>query len=351
LKKYSEYNAKCSIIVPTYNESEYKLEMCVERLVKAKGDNEIIVVDDCSTNRSWEKIKYLKEKFPQIKAIRLGKNKGKRIAQYLALSRITGDIIITVDSDTLVKDNAIIELIKPFNDKKVGAATGNVRALNREYNFLTKMIDARYLNAFTFERRALSSFGVVTCCSGVLSAYRREIIEEIKDDYISQKFLNKTCTYGDDRHLTNLLLKRGYKIEYVHDAVAYTDVPYTFKQYLKQQVRWKKSFIRESLITMSFSFGKNNLLFLETFYNFIIPFFSLFARILTIALAFFYPFMIIPIAVSIVFIAFLRNIFLFIEEGSIAFYTIPYAFIHELVIYWLYWYALLTLSDTGWGTR
>jgi hyaluronan synthase/N-acetylglucosaminyltransferase len=263
----------------------------------------------------------------------------------------TGDIIVTIDSDTIVDKDAIVELIKPFNDPRVGATTGNVRALNRDFNLLTKMIDARYLSAFNFERNALSSFGIVTCCSGVLSAYRRSLIDNLKDKYISQMFLKKLCTYGDDRHLTNLVLQQKYKVVYVRSAIACTEVPYHFKAYVKQQLRWKKSFIREAVITFSYSYKTNFLLFLETLYNLVIPFFSLIARVIIVALAITFPITILPIGLSIVIIAFLRNILLFIEEGRVALYLIPYAFIHELVLYWLYWYALFTLKDTRWGTR
>jgi hyaluronan synthase/N-acetylglucosaminyltransferase len=351
MPKYSEYKAKCSILIPTYNEPEEKLEACIAKIIGAKGNNEIIVIDDCSTNNSWGKIKELKKKFPRIKAIKLKRNKGKRIAQYWGLSVATGDIIATIDSDTLVDEDAIIELLKPFNDPRVGATTGNIRALNRKQNLLTKMIDARYLSAFTFERRALSAFGIVTCCSGVLSAYRRSVLEEIKSRYVSQRFLGKASTYGDDRHLTNLILKLGYKILYVHSALAYTEVPSTLRSYFKQQLRWKKSFIRESLITLSYSLKRNKILFLETFYGLVIPFFSLAARVFIVGIAILYPITIIPIGISIVIIAMMRNMLIFFEEGSAALYLIPYAFLHELVLYWLYWYALFTLHDTRWGTR
>ena len=350
-KKYPLLKAKTSVIVPVYNEKSDLLQLCISSLCEAYGDNEIIVVDDKSTNHSWEKMVELKKKFPKIKIVRLKENRGKRYAQYVGLHFATGDFIVTVDSDSIVKKDAIIELIKPFSDPKVGATTGNVRAFNRERNFLTKMIDARYKNAFTFERQGLSSFGVVTCCSGVISAYRRENLLEIKDKYITQKFLGKVCTYGDDRHLTNLMLQKKYKIVYVDNAIAYTDVPTSIFSYVKQQLRWKKSFLRESLVILPYALKNSFLLSFEILLTLIIPFFSLLARLLIIYFLFTDILFLIPLVLSIALIAFIRNMFLFFDDPKVGFYSIPFAFFYEALIYWLYWVALFDMWNTKWGTR
>ena len=90
---------------------------------------------------------------------------------------------------------------------------------------------------------------------------------------------------------------------------------------------------------------------LETSLNLVIPFFSLFARILIVYLIIISPLILIPVVLSIIVIAFIRNMLLFFEEGRVAFYSIPYAFLHETIIYWLYWLALFSLRDTKWGTR
>lgn len=350
-KEYPPYNAKVSVIIPIYNEQPYLLELCVDSLMKAKGEKELILADDCSTNNTLSIIKKLKKKYPELIAIHLKKNQGKRHAQYYALKYATGDIIVTVDSDTVIEENTILELIKPFNDPNVGATTGNARLFNREKNLLTKMVDARYKNAFTFERQGLSAFGIVTCCCGAISAYRKEVFNNLKDVYINQKFLGKNCTYGDDRHLTNLFIKKGYKIAYVNNAIAYTDSPTSYKQYIIQQLRWKKSFIRESLLILPYSLKNNKLLAGEILMTMTIPLLSLVSRVLIIYLAIVSPLILIPLVFSIAFMAFIRNMLLFFEDPKVAVYSIPFALFYELVLYWLYWVALFTLFDTGWGNR
>ena len=99
------------------------------------------------------------------------------------------------------------------------------------------------------ERAAQGYFGAVTCVSGPLGGYRRDIIDQIKDRFINQVFLGRVCTFGDDRHLTNLVLGLGYQVAYCR-AQAWTEVPTRLRPYLRQQLRWNRSFWRESLWTI-----------------------------------------------------------------------------------------------------
>ena len=348
-KKYKTYNPFISVLIPFYNEQPNLLEKCVRSCLKANGNKEIIVVDDGSPDKSaYER---LKSRNLPIKLLRYEKNKGKRHAQVFGLKHIKGDVIVTVDSDTIVKKDAIVNLVQPLGDPRVGATTGNVLALNEKKNLLTKMIGARYWSAFNIERKSLSSFGIVTCCSGVLSAYKKSIFDLVKGKYISQKFLGSMCTYGDDRHLTNLFLELGYKIEYVETALCYTNVPENYWEFIRQQLRWKKSFFRESLVTLSFSMKKNFLLSVEVIWNLLLPLLSLAVRVSIIFTVIFYPVLILPIATTIVTVAIIRNYFLILEDKKRGFYCLPYAFLHEFVLYWLYLIALFTMKDVKWGTR
>jgi len=65
-------------------------------------------------------------------------------------------------------------------------------------------------------------------------------------------FLGKKITFGDDRALTNLMLRKGYKTIYHDKAEAYTIVPNTLKTFLKQQIRWKKGWFINSIRSVKF---------------------------------------------------------------------------------------------------
>ena len=214
--KYKEYNAKTTTIIPVYNETKENLKNCIESAVNQEN-NEVIVIDDGSTNGIQEYIKELAKEY-DFKGIFFKKNKGKRYAQNAGIIASNREIIVTLDSDTILEKGAIKELIKPFNDRMVAGVTGNCCVSNENESWLTRLIAARYFTAFNLERYYQSKLNIVTCCSGVLAAYRREYVIPILHEYLNTNFLGKRLTYGDDRHLTMLLLK-NYKIKYSYDAL------------------------------------------------------------------------------------------------------------------------------------
>jgi hyaluronan synthase len=155
------------------------------------------------------------------------------------------DIYLCVDSDTELKATALEKAIAYFSDSRVQAVTGTVLASNWDTNFLTRLIDLRYANAFLGERAAYSAVGSVLCACGSLALYRGEVVRKYLDDFLSQHFLGQQCTYGDDRRLTYYCLREG-RVLLAPDAVAWTTVPERMDHFLRQQLRWSKSFIRES---------------------------------------------------------------------------------------------------------
>ncbi|MBN1156105.1 glycosyltransferase [Candidatus Woesearchaeota archaeon] len=338
-----------TVIVPFYNEDPSILKEAVRSILDAEGNKEIIVVDDGSEDKECAQM--ICKEFDTVRLIRYNKNRGKRFAQLVAMKHAKGKFILTVDSDTVVDIKALVNLVKPFDEPEVGATTGNVKVLNEKQNTLTRMIASRYWNAFNIERKSLSGQGIVTCCSGVLSAYRATLLRKLMPLYVGQKFLGAECTYGDDRHLTNLTLERDFKIRYVQDSVCYTAAPTHIGGFIRQQLRWKKSFIRESLITLKFAWRRSKLLFLEVSYNLSLPFLSLGVRIGVILSLILYPSYVPVFLLSVCTVAIIRNFFLFLENRQLALYTIPYAFVHEFILYWLYFVAVFTLKNKSWGTR
>jgi hyaluronan synthase len=116
------------------------------------------------------------------------------------LDEVAGELIVTTDSDTILPRTAVRQIVARFTNPSIGAVTGDVRVTNKQDNLLTRLISYRYWSAFHQERAAQSFFKVVMCCSGPFAAYRRDVVDRINDDYISQVFLGQICTCGDDRH-------------------------------------------------------------------------------------------------------------------------------------------------------
>lgn len=252
-------NERITVIVPFYNEDKKNLLNCARSLLnQARKPDEIFFIDDGSkTIQQFNALKkfllsQLNTKTNQstrIVLIRLKSNMGKRRAFYEAFNLSSGDIILTCDSDTIYPKNFIQNLISPFSDPNVIAVTGRLKCRNYKKNFLTKIYETRLKNAYLVERAFQSKLGSVLVCSGPCSAYRRDVIEKYKYDFIFQKFLGKMQTYGDDRALTNFCLKEG-KVVYQSTAIAYTLSPEKLTHFIKQQIRWSRSFIRETIITI-----------------------------------------------------------------------------------------------------
>jgi N-acetylglucosaminyltransferase len=236
------------VVIPCYNEDPELLEACFHSVAEQEygGELQVYVIDDGSPNRAALLPAYRAyQARPNWHVSLLDRNVGKRRAQDVAVRLGTGQLLVTMDSDTRIEPDAIQRLSAVFEDPKVGAAVGRIGVSNASRNWLTSLIGTRYRIAFEHERAAQSCFGAVLCCSGPFSMYRRAVVAEIWPAHREQRFLRVPCTFGDDLHLTLMVLHSGYRSHYVPTARAVTSVPVTIRSYLRQQLRWNKSFYRE----------------------------------------------------------------------------------------------------------
>jgi hyaluronan synthase len=355
------------VLVPMYNEDPEIVRRSVRSLLsQTHVPDRIHVIDDGSN--STDALDAVKDEVRAERTrVRLSRhrfNLGKRDALATAAQmERDADIFVTVDSDTVLDPGAIAALLHAFRDERVLGATGLVRVLNRDRNVLTRLIDLRYANAFLLDRGFQSTFGSVLCACGSLAAWRREVVLDNLYDFVFQRFLGQRCTYGDDRRLTNYALTRG-KVVLVPDALAYTAAPERLGHYLRQQVRWSRSFIRESLwavtrlplsrpaVWLSLAEVTSWLLLTATLAMTIIVTPALGARVtLTTCAAY--------VAFTAV-MAWLRSVRWFDattpgegrQEQLRTFAIAPlYAILHVFLLLPLRFVALATLRTTSWGTR
>lgn len=252
-----EYEPTVSIVISVRNE-----EAAITRTVEAcfqteypAHKREVIVVDDGSTDGTGRKLMELRQRFPGLKTFTL-KPSGKRYGMATGVRSAQGDIIVFVDSDTFLMPDALRNIVCGFEDPSLGASAGYCDVENANVNVLTGLQEVRYYVSFRLLKSSESFFSCVTCCPGCLSAYRREYVLEVLEPWLKQTFLGAPATFGDDRSLTNFILRK-YRVIYNDLAAASTMVPETWKHYLTQQVRWKKSWLRETLIAGRFMHRKH----------------------------------------------------------------------------------------------
>jgi N-acetylglucosaminyltransferase len=248
------------VIVPCYNEDPAVLAACLASIGAQDyaGTISVYMVDDGSPNWAELAVVYADfERRPGYRSVRLPANRGKRYAQVAAITGSDGDIVISVDSDTLLATDAVRLIAAVFDDARVGAVMGEIGAANESANWLTRLLDRRYWYASNQVSAALSHFGAVLCCCGPFSAYRRTVLDVVLDDYLNQRFMGRPTTHGEDRYLTNLVLRTGMRTAYAHGARARTVVPDRMRPFLRQQLRWNRTNYRDTwgIISRLPSFG------------------------------------------------------------------------------------------------
>lgn len=313
---------------------------------------EVIAVDDGSTDKTWEKMEECKPRYgDRLTLVRFPENKGKRHAMAAGAEAAKGEILLYVDSDTFLDPEGMYRIMQPFVDPQVGAAAGHI-LVDIEDNFISKMESVRYYASHRINKAGEGVFGAVTCCSGAFSAYRRKAVMEVLQAWLNQKFLGVQATFGDDRSLTNYVLQR-YRIVYHDGARARTKVPSYWMKFFRQQLRWKKSWSRETLVAVRFMYREHPIAalqyYLGVFLTLMAPFIVTNSVVLNPLMrdgsGFHY------VAGLVLTYLFMTLVCLYHTRTRYWAYGLSFALLYVCVLAWQNYYAMLTINKTKWGTR
>jgi hyaluronan synthase len=351
-----KYRPTVSVIIPAFNEEDGiigTIESCL-KVDYPEHLLEVIVVNDGSTDRTWERILEAKQRWPEVFAIDLGRNYGKRGAMAEGIRRAGGEILTFVDSDSYLERDAVTAIVQPFVDDRVGAVVGHAYVRNADVNWITKMQQVRYYSAFRVIKGMESLLsGTVTCASGCCAAYRTSVILPLLEAWEFQKFLGRPATFGDDRALTNRVLAR-HRVVYQASARADTVVPTTARKFFRQQLRWKKSWLRESLYVVRRMWRKNPLAALFTYASIVFPFMAPFVvlhalvgRVLEGNSSAVWFYLMGTYAMALVYSLF----YAFKRQDGVWHHGMTFVLVYmSFLVFQTYW-AIATMRDTRWGTR
>lgn len=224
-----------SVLVPAWNE-EVGIVKTIQSVLKTGYSNlQLIVINDGSTDRTHEQVSEFFATFDfdlhpgfSFKYLKL-LNGGKAKAMNRALEHVTGEIVVTIDSDSIMAPDTLDNLIKHFEDPDVGGVAGNVVIGNRRM-LLELMQQLEYLFGFFF-KRADALFNSVYIIGGAAAAYRRDVLDQVGG------FDHSIIT--EDIEMSTRILCAGYKTRYAPDATVFTEGPSTLKGLCHQRVRWK----------------------------------------------------------------------------------------------------------------
>lgn len=358
------YEPTISFAIPAKNEGKNIREtiLKIANVNYPRHKFNIIAINDGSDDNTLDEMLAAKEIVKKgnsvgggisVKVVDWKINKGKREGMAKCVRLSTKDIVIFIDSDSFVDPEAARELVKYFIHDDVAAVAGHAYVANADDNCLTKMQAVRYFVAFKAYKASEALFGAVTCCSGCCAAYRRSHMNEVMDGWLNQTFLGVQCTYGDDRSLTNYLLKKGYKTLFSNEAVAFTFVPNTLRKFMKQQFRWKKSWVRENLIAGTFMWKKNPIMSISFYLGVILP---LLAPIIVIRALIWYPYSTgnapLYYLSGLVLMAVIYGLYYYIYTNDKKWvYGVLFAAFYTIILIWQLPWAILNLRDARWGTR
>jgi hyaluronan synthase len=254
VKKDYAYQPVVSVLMPCFNEGKTVYET-IESISKSNypiEKFEVIAQDDCSVDDSYQWMLKAQRDFTNIK-IRLGRNtvnSGKARTVCNALKDSTAELIISIDSDCIFHPDAIRELAACFSEPKIGSVGGRVGVRNPNENTITAIQTFLYYTAFQIYKVPENWTRSVGCISGCLFAIRRDLLLEIEPMIRSRHWFGIPVNQGEDRFLTHQTLLRGYGTYINNDALCWTTVPTTLPVLFKQQLRWRRSIVRDLFYTL-----------------------------------------------------------------------------------------------------
>jgi hyaluronan synthase len=350
------YRPTVTVIVPAFNEEDGiigTIQSCLE-VDYPRELLEVIVVNDGSNDRTWERILEAKALWPEVYAVDLGRNYGKRGAMAEGIRRAKGDILCFVDSDSYLKPDAVIAIVQPFVDSRVGTVVGHAYVRNAMSNWITKMQQVRYYSAFRVIKSMESLLsGTVTCASGCCAAYRTSVILPLVDSWEFQTFLGRPATFGDDRALTNRVLTT-HRVVYQSSAQADTVAPDSLRRFFRQQLRWKKSWLRESLWVVRLFWRKNPLAALFTYASIVFPFMAPFVvlhavvgRLVGGSTSGLWFYLIGTYAMALLYSLY----YAYKRHDGLWHHGMTFVLLYMAVLVFQTYWGMLTMRDTRWGTR
>jgi cellulose synthase/poly-beta-1,6-N-acetylglucosamine synthase-like glycosyltransferase len=222
-----------SIIIPAWNEAKGIAGTIKSalNLNYPKGKLEIIVVDDGSTDNTYE----IASKFKGVrngKVVKVFKNKknmGKGVSMNVGISKSKGEIIVTMDADNVVVKGDILKtMISSFTDPKI-MCVAPTTAIYKPKGILQRIQQVEYMLG-VFLRKSFSDMNSIHITSGAFSVYKKEFFDK------HGGFSKEAIT--EDMEMALRIQAKNYKIVNNLNAIAFTVAPNKFVPLMKQRRRW-----------------------------------------------------------------------------------------------------------------
>ena len=220
---------KVSIIIPAYNEGE-SIGKTLKSILASdypKGKLEVVVVNDASTDNTLEEARKFESK--NVKVLDKKKNSGSKAAAFnYGFGKITGDILISMDADTIVPADTVKKMVRYFKNEDVMAVTPAI-LVSESKGILQRVQKIEYLMGL-FLRKAFASINSIYITPGAFTAYRKSFMDE--------HGVYELDNITEDLEMALRIQSKGYVVENCPNAPAYTIPMDNFRDLLVQRRRW-----------------------------------------------------------------------------------------------------------------
>ncbi|MCD6356885.1 MAG: glycosyltransferase family 2 protein [Anaerolineaceae bacterium] len=232
-------NPKCDVFILIAARNEGKRIQETLRYISEQdyeGAIKVLVIDNNSTDDTIKKASDAGRKLNlPVQTIR-EKEVGKFNALNAGLKIVDTDLMITLDADTLLHKSAVRLIVARIlsSPKEVCAVAGAVLVRNSRDNLITKLQEWDYFLSIASIKRLQGLYQGTLVAQGAFSLYKTKVIREVG---------GWPNAIGEDIVMTWNFLKNNYKVYFEPLAVAFTEVPSTFKHLIRQRSRWARGMI------------------------------------------------------------------------------------------------------------
>lgn len=219
-----------SILVPCHNEAKAIAATCENLAGLDYPSYQVIFIDDASADDTQAILRDHIDATPTFHLLHLPRNQGKARALNAALALVKTPLVLVLDADTRLRDDALRLLAAPFTRQpRLGAVTANPIPLNRK-GFWGRFQAAEFSSIIGLIKRCQRVWGRLFTVSGCATIFSARVLRE------AGGFSPSTAT--EDIDITWRIQRAGYEVWFEPAAVAYIQVPACFSEYWRQRRRW-----------------------------------------------------------------------------------------------------------------
>ena len=214
----------CTLIIPAYNEEECIVQKAMNSLhLNYDRDKlKIVFVTDGSTDETINRL----HEIEGIEIWHSDARKGKTAAINRVMPSISSEITVFSDANTLLNENALIELAKHFKDRSIGGVSGEKVVLSNSADSASGAGEGIYWKYESFLKRKDAELHTLVGSAGELFSMRTALYSSIPEDSILDDFM-----------ISMKLVEKGYRVAYEPKARATETASVNVKEEYKRKVR------------------------------------------------------------------------------------------------------------------